>query len=403
MIKRLKVGIVGTGTFAQAFIPLFQAHPLVEEVVLSDLDEEKLAGSARKFGIKTTFPSLDDVCGSDVDAIAIFTQNWLHGPQALQAMEAGKHVYSAVPSAITMTEIAELVKAVQQSKRIYMVGETSYYYPHVIYCRQKYKEGTFGNIVYGEAEYYHDFDGLYEVFKRRGGHDWLKTAGSPPMHYPTHSISQVVSVTGARMTHVSCCGFVDLIDDQVFKKDSNQWSNEYSNQTALFRMSDGSCCRINEFRRIGNYGERLNLFGTKASFEMNHAGAVWVEKRPAMAESLDHLFKTSARKPEAEDGVFHSTEALATDSYFYGTAPIHDTSRLPIEFKGLNNGHKGSHQFLVDDFVVSCSTGVLPPNNIWQAARYLVPGLIAHESSLQGGKQLEVPDFGDAPARLSDL
>jgi hypothetical protein len=36
-----------------------------------------------------------------------------------------------------------------------------------------------------------------------------------------------------------------------------------------------------------------------------------------------------------------------------------------------------------------------PPNNVWQAARYLLPGLIVHESALQAGKLLDVTDFGD--------
>ena len=64
----------------------------------------------------------------------------------------------------------------------------------------------------------------------------------------------------------------------------------------------------------------------------------------------------------------------------------------------MPNGHNGSHQFLVHDFVTACVTGKTPPNNVWAAARYLVPGLIAHESALKGGVLLEVPDFGDAPA-----
>lgn len=35
-------------------------------------------------------------------------------------------------------------------------------------------------------------------------------------------------------------------------------------------------------------------------------------------------------------------------------------------------------------------------NNVWQAARYLVPGLVAHESARLSGQLLAVPDFGDA-------
>src|ERR1043166_7855201 len=150
---KLKLGICGVGAFADCFIPLFKAHPLVKEVTLCDLDVTKLKVKSEAFGIAKTCPSLDELCQTDVDAIAIFSQNWAHGPQAVQALRAGKHVYSAVPSAITMEEITSLVKTVEQTRRIYMIGETSYYYPTAIYCRERFRKGDFGDIVYGEGEY----------------------------------------------------------------------------------------------------------------------------------------------------------------------------------------------------------------------------------------------------------
>jgi hypothetical protein len=79
---------------------------------------------------------------------------------------------------------------------------------------------------------------------------------------------------------------------------------------------------------------------------------------------------------------------------------VHPVERLPKEFIGLPNGHNGSHQFLVDDFVKACA-GVISekggtlPNNAWQAARYTIPGIIAHESSVRGGELQEIPDFGE--------
>src|SRR5215204_6281306 len=156
--------MVGVGAFAQPFIPLFLAHPLVDEVAFCDLDETRLEEVAAKFRVKRTYPSLDALCESDLDAVVIITQNWLHGPQAVQALRAGKHVYSAVPTGITIGEIEALVEAVESTGRIYMLGETSYYYPAVLYCRRRYASGDLGEIVHGEAEYYHDWDhGLYEV------------------------------------------------------------------------------------------------------------------------------------------------------------------------------------------------------------------------------------------------
>jgi hypothetical protein len=77
---------------------------------------------------------------------------------------------------------------------------------------------------------------------------------------------------------------------------------------------------------------------------------------------------------------------------------VHPVQRLPKEFRGLHNGHNGSHQFLVDDFLRASAQNKLPPVNVWQAARYLVPGLTAHESAMRGGELLEVPDFGAEPA-----
>ncbi len=380
----IKVGMVGVGAFAQSFIPLFKAHPLVDQVVLCDLDADKLARNAAQHGIARTSPSLDDLCQTDVDAVAIITQHWMHAPQAVQALRAGKHVYSAVPAGVSVAEIAELVKAVEATGKIYMMGETSYYYPEVIYCRGQHAKGAFGRIVYAEAEYLHDWDhGLYDVARWRGGERWLELAGGPPMHYPTHSTSGIISVTGAHMTHVSCQGIVDQADDGIYKADVNIWHNTFSNESALFRMSDGSVARINEFRRVGHPGTvRLSMWGTQGSFELNAAGAAWVTKKQEPALRLDD--QLDCRGVSAPEG-----------GQFVGVAQVHPIARLPRQFIGLPNGHLGSHQFLVDDFVQACVTRKQPPNNVWQAARYTIPGIIAHESATQGGTLLEVPDFGD--------
>jgi predicted dehydrogenase len=379
----MSVGVVGTGAFARHFIPLFQAHPLVGEITLVDLDPEKLRGASAEFAVVRTCPSLDALCDHPVDAVALFTQNWLHAPQAIQALRAGMHVYSAVPTGIAVDEIRALVRAVEETRLVYMLGETSYYYPGVLYCRERYRRGDFGRVVYADAEYYHDFDhGLYDVMKWRGGEHWRDIAGLPPMYYPTHSTSQVISITGARMTHVSGHGFVDRADDGLFGPSANRWGNPFSNESALFRMSDGSSCRINEFRRIGHpEAVRMTLFGTQASFESNAVGSVWLTKDRVHQERLDDLL--ALRPIETGRGTF------------LNVSPLHPIDRLPQEFAGLPSGHAGSHQFLVDDFVQACANHTIPPNNVWMAARYAIPGIVAHESATRGGELQEIPDLGD--------
>ena len=56
-----------------------------------------------------------------------------------------------------------------------------------------------------------------------------------------------------------------------------------------------------------------------------------------------------------------------------------------------------SHQLLIDDFCTAVSEGAMPYVNAWRAARFTIPGLIAHESAKQGGVLMDIPDFGDGP------
>ncbi|MGN6672744.1 MAG: Gfo/Idh/MocA family protein [Thermomicrobiales bacterium] len=399
----LRIGVCGAGAFASSFIPLFQAHPLVDDVCIAEVLPARRQEQAAKFGVARTFASLEELCQSDVDAIALLTQRWLHGPQAVQALRAGKHVYSAVPAAITLDELAALVETVQATGLTYMLGETSYYYPATIYCRERFARGDFGRFVYGEGEYLHDMaHGFYEAYQHSGGADWKRTASFPPMLYPSHSVSMILSVTGARLTDVACFGFVDDHDDGVFRADVSMWGNTFSNETALFRTSYGGMCRINEFRRIGikdakpNVSVRMSLYGTEGSFEQQTDGRVWTNRQ---GETEDvHELLTCTRVPvSAVEGA--DIPAALHGDFFTGVSPVHPVARLPQEFIGLRNGHEGSHQFLVDDFVTACAHGTLPPNHVWAAARYCAPGIVAHESARRGGELLPVPDFGEPPTR----
>ena len=394
---RLKVGICGVGAFARSFIPLFNAHPLVSEVVLADLIRERAEEQAARFGISRTLASLDELCESDVDAIAILTQRQLHGPQVLQALRAGKHVYCAVPLGQTIEEARAIVQAVEETRLIYMTGETSYYYPVAIYCRQRFRNGDFGAFVYGEGQYYHDMSEFYEPFRRSGGPNWRRVAGIPPMHYPTHSTSMILSVTGARATTVACLGFEDHHEDGIFRVGANNWDNVFSNETALMRTSDGGMMRINEFRRIGWRGlasVQMSLYGTEGCYEEQANSQVWATiDRGEMTELTDLLKCQDIPIQEPQPDV----NQTVLQEFYSGVSRVHPVERLPQEFTGLHNGHLGSHQFLVDDFVKAVVTNTLPPNHVWAAARYCVPGLAAHQSALNNGQLMDIPDFGDPP------
>src|SRR5690606_4279554 len=161
------MGLVGAGQFAGQFATLFHHHPGISAVHVTDVVRSRATELVTSAGLAGTFDSFDEMIASPaIDSIAIFTQRWTHGPLVVKALRAGKHVYSAVPMAITVDEIGAIIDAVRDTGLTYMMGETSFYNPATVYARQKLAAGEFGRLFYGEGDYIHDMDlGFYEAYQ----------------------------------------------------------------------------------------------------------------------------------------------------------------------------------------------------------------------------------------------
>ena len=393
MVKKLRLAVIGGGQFSSSFIHLFQAHPFVEEVALVELNPERRASIAAKFSIKQTFASLSELWDSDFNAVAIFTPRWTHAQIALEAIENGRHVYTAVPMGITQNEISQLVEAASKTKLTYFMAETSFYYPAVVFSRKKFAQGEIGKFVYGEGEYLHDMShGFSDAYAANGGDDWKSTASFPPMLYSTHSVSTILSVTGAQATSVTCIGLKDTAGDGIFDSNVSMWKNDQSNQIALFETSDGGVMRIAELRRVGTAPlestVRMSIFGTEGSFEQQVGYASWATKN-----SFDIITDEIGTFSDVENPYSLKPDYIPPNLWDGGFARVHDRSQLPKEFLGLSNGHGGSHQFMVDDFVMDAVGERKAPMNVHDAARFTAPGIWAHQSAQMAGKRLEIPQF----------
>jgi predicted dehydrogenase len=394
------IGVLGAGQFGGQFAHLFNLHPGVSDVYVVDERPERAAEAMERYGLTGSKGSFDELLASDVDAVAIFTQRWTHGPLVEKALRAGKHVYSAVPMAISEEEIARIIDAVRETGLVYMMGETSYYNPATVYAREQHAAGQFGRIFYSEGDYVHDMDlGFYDAYQYSGGDRWKETASYPPMLYPTHAIGGVLGAVPAHAVSVSCVGVRDDRNDGVFDQAVSMFGNDFSNATALFELNDGGVMRTNEMRRVGYPSHiresRFRFFGTEASFEQLAKVTVWQDKMNV--HDISEQVETRPSMPLDDPSLANVAPELR-DAFVSGLAPVHNAERLPEEFRGAPNGHEGSHHFLVDDFVTAVNTGTLPPVNAWVAARFTLPGIVAHQSAQQNGARLPIRDFGDAPA-----
>jgi predicted dehydrogenase len=276
-------------------------------------------------------------------------------------------------------EEAATLKEVKKATGLrYMMAETSWYRQECILARNLYRAGGFGELFYTEAEYYHDLVQYYyhdaEMRKPRadcmarfgnpdGSRSWRW--GFPPMLYPTHSLGFLTGVTGERVRRVSCLGWAGNspeLRDHPSRVD-NAYDNPFWNQASLMLTDKGRICRCNIFYICNAHGERAQWFGDKATLYMAVGG---------LHETVQN---TRGEKPKEID------------------VPEYWRSDMLPEPMRHGAGHGGSHTFLTAEFVNALLEDREPEINLDESLAMTVPGIVAQQSSMQEGQQLDVPQF----------
>ncbi len=106
----LGIGIVGTGNIAGGYARDALTHPEIRLIAATDLDSARAAAFAEEHGCRA-HALLDDLLADDeVDIVINLTVHHAHYEVTKQALEAGRHVYSEKPLALTSAEARELVE-----------------------------------------------------------------------------------------------------------------------------------------------------------------------------------------------------------------------------------------------------------------------------------------------------
>ena len=363
------MGIVGGG-FGASF--QWHEHPDCVVQAVSDLREDRRQNLAKVYSPKTVYNSLEElVLDGDIDAVAVFTEGPNHVKHTELAMKHGKHVISAVPACWGSLEEAErLVDVVKKTGLTYMMAETSYYQQAVISARRFHEEGQFGDLFYCESQY--DHPGLEVLYFHGGKRTWRY--GATPMWYPTHCTAQLIGVTGERLVDVVCHGWGD---DSPFLKD-NDYNNPFWAEMGMFSTDAGHAFRVRVAWKIAaRGGESARWFGDKMSFHMHHPNGL----PPVVVRSGKQMGKDDAGFDVALPNFGH-----------YKQVQWYNTDMLPQPLRH-NSGHQGSHTFLTHEFISALVDQRPPAIDVYEALAYTVPGIVAHQSALKGGRQLKIPRF----------
>ncbi|MBA3753005.1 MAG: Gfo/Idh/MocA family oxidoreductase [Nitrospira sp.] len=161
-MKKIRIGVIGTGAFAETcHVPGLQAHPQAEVVALCGRDHARTSTMARRLNVPDVMTDYQKLCGrNDIDAVTIATPNVLHAVQAQAALAAGKHVFCEKPLGMNVTEVADMLRAAEISRKVHQVAFTYRYLYGVQELKRRLLQGDIGVPHYLRL-HYDCWDGLH--------------------------------------------------------------------------------------------------------------------------------------------------------------------------------------------------------------------------------------------------
>jgi predicted dehydrogenase len=206
--NKLRVGVIGTGAFAEiCHIPGLLSHPAAEVVTVCGRRLEAARSLADKFGIPNATDDFHSLCADpDIDAVTIASANVVHAAQAIDALNHGKHVFCEKPLAMTAAEAHEMAAIAKASGKIHQVAFTFRYNYGLRELRRRIAAGDIGQPFFARIQY-DRWEGLAKGWtsswrekKEFAGAGMLFDLGSHLFDITHHVLGPIESVIG--YTHV---------------------------------------------------------------------------------------------------------------------------------------------------------------------------------------------------------
>lgn len=175
--------VVGIGDISiRRVIPAIQAEPRSRLYGLVTRDPAKAA----PYNVQTWAILDEALADSAVDVVYIATPVFLHAPQTIQSLRAGKHVLCEKPMAMNESEARSMVQTAEETTRKFGVAYYRRAYPKVQRAKQLLEAGAIGKPVLAELTC-HEWRGDDASFR-----GWLldpaKAGGGPLYDIASHRI-----------------------------------------------------------------------------------------------------------------------------------------------------------------------------------------------------------------------
>ena len=357
--KTIRVGVIGVGRgmgFANG-----AHHAGMKLVALCDTWKEKLKEAKKGHRDVTTYSSYDKFLEHDMDAVVLANYFHEHGPFAVKALQAGKHVMSETSCNATLAQGVELCRTVEKTGLIYMLAENYCYTRFNLEMRRVYRTGEIGEVTYAEGEYNHPMASAERAAISPGVNHWRNWI--PSTYYCTHALAPLVYITDTMPVRVNGLAITcpDLDDMTTRRGDGGS--------VILCRMNNGAVFRIFGLLLPG-HSNWYRVHGSRGAMEITRGGQGYFG-------------------PE-QVRVWHEPWHMKGDE----VAERIYTPNWPRHGDLADKaGHGGGDFWTNLEFADAIRSGRRPFLDVYRGVAMSSVGILAWKSALEEGKPFDTPDF----------
>lgn len=320
-MRKVKAGIIGTGFIGPAHVEAARRLGFVEVAALAEAGQDLAEAKASLLGIPTAYGDWKALLADpSIEVVHLCTPNTLHYPLAVEALKAGKHVFSEKPLAMNSTESRELVELAASTGMVNAVDFNYRFYPLNQEARSRVQSGQYGRPLVITGSYLQDWlllptDYNWRIEPELGGESRaVADVGS-------HWCDLLMFITGKKIVRL----FADLAVIHKQRMKPKKAIETYAGKeltpedyepvpvttedygTVLFEMEGGTrgvftVCQVAAGRKNRLYYE-IDCENAAFAFDQEDVERLWIGKRDGANRIL------------MRDGSLLSPEAKACTSY----------------------------------------------------------------------------------------
>lgn len=195
----MRIGVVGL--LRGLHMAEWAARTGFEVAAVCDRDPERLAAAHATFPAAEASGDWIELLDAGIDGVILANDFDAHAELAIAFLDRGIHVLSETAACTSEDEGRRLIAAAERSTATYSFAENYAFHPHTRLLREAVKSGELGAITVVEADYLHSLSPRETAALIGDPAHWRGRIA--PTAYCTHTVSPLLSLTGAWPVEVS--------------------------------------------------------------------------------------------------------------------------------------------------------------------------------------------------------